>query len=56
MRRLLEQKDAGAAQAQLPQTFSIIDRAARWGIVKKNTAARYKSRLSARLKTIVKAA
>jgi small subunit ribosomal protein S20 len=55
MRRLLEQKDAGAAQAQLPQTFSIIDRAARWGIVKKNTAARYKSRLSARLKTLVKA-
>jgi small subunit ribosomal protein S20 len=56
MRRLLEQKDAGAAQAQLPLTFSIIDRAARWGIVKKNTAARYKSRLSARLKTLVKAA
>jgi small subunit ribosomal protein S20 len=55
MRRLLEQKDASAAQAQLPQTFSIIDRAARWGIVKKNTAARYKSRLSARLKTLVTA-
>jgi small subunit ribosomal protein S20 len=53
MRRLLDQKDASAAQAQLPRTFSIIDRAARWGIVKKNTAARYKSRLSARLKTLV---
>jgi small subunit ribosomal protein S20 len=53
MRRLLDQKDAVAAQEQLPKTYSIIDRAARWGIVKKNTAARYKSRLSARLKTLL---
>jgi small subunit ribosomal protein S20 len=52
MRRLLEQKDAGAATALLPQTFSMIDRAAKWGIVKKNTAARYKSRIHARLKTV----
>jgi len=43
MRRLLEQKDAGRGPGSAPQTFSIIDRAARWGIVKKNTAARYKS-------------
>jgi len=56
IRRLLEQKDASAAQAMLPQTFSIIDRASRWGIVKPNTAARYKSRLSARLKSILTAA
>lgn len=56
MRGLLEQKDASAAQAQLPQTFSIIDRASRWGIVKPNTAARYKSRLNARLKSILTAA
>ncbi len=55
MRRVLEQKDANAAQALMPATFSIIDRAARWGIVKKNTAARYKSRLNARLKSIVAA-
>jgi small subunit ribosomal protein S20 len=56
MRRLLEEKNAGAAQAQLPLTFSIIDRAAHWGIVKKNTAARYKSRLTARLRTLTPAA
>ncbi len=56
MRRLLEQKDANAAQAALPQTFSVIDRAAKWGIVKKNTAARYKSRLAARLKALTPAA
>jgi len=36
----------------LPKTFSLIDRAAKWGIVKKNTAARYKSRLTASLKRL----
>lgn len=49
MRRLLEKKDANGAKGLLPQTFSLIDRAAKWGIIKKNTAARYKSRLTGRL-------
>jgi small subunit ribosomal protein S20 len=52
MRRLLEGKDANAAQALMPKTFSLVDRAAKWGIIKKNTAARYKSRLTHRLKAI----
>ncbi|MGH9630935.1 MAG: 30S ribosomal protein S20, partial [Bryobacteraceae bacterium] len=52
MRRLLESKDAAAAQAALPKTYSLVDRAAKWGIIKKNTAARYKSRLTGRLKNI----
>ena len=52
LRRLLEAKDASGAQAMLPQTFSLLDRATRWGIVKKNTAARYKSRLTARVKSL----
>jgi small subunit ribosomal protein S20 len=52
VRRLIEQKDAGAAQAVLPATFSLIDRSAKWGIIKKNTAARYKSRITARLKAL----
>jgi small subunit ribosomal protein S20 len=52
VRRLLEKKDAGAAQAVLPATFSLIDRSAKWGIIKKNTAARYKSRITARLKAM----
>ena len=56
MRRLLEGKDASGAQALMPKTFSIIDRAARWGIVKKNTAARYKSRMTARLRSLSPAA
>ena len=50
MRRLIEKKDAKGATRGLPATFSLIDRAAKWGIIKKNTAARYKSRITARLK------
>lgn len=49
MRRFIEDKDAKGAQAALPATFSLIDRSAKWGIIKKNTAARYKSRITARL-------
>ena len=55
MRRLLEKKDAAAAQKAVPETFSLIDRAAKWGIIGKNTAARYKSRLTVRLKTLAAA-
>ncbi len=56
MRRLLDKKDGAAATAALSQTFSMVDRAARWGIIKKNTAARYKSRMHARLKSLTAAA
>lgn len=56
LRRALDAKDLKAAEALLPQTFRIIDRAAKWGIIKRNTAARYKSRLHQRLKTLVAAA
>jgi small subunit ribosomal protein S20 len=52
VRRLLESKDAKGATAALPSTFSMIDRSAKWGIIKKNTAARYKSRIAARLKAM----
>jgi small subunit ribosomal protein S20 len=51
-RRLVQSKDAKGATAALPATFSMIDRSAKWGIIKKNTAARYKSRLQTRLKAI----
>jgi small subunit ribosomal protein S20 len=56
MRRALEQNDTSAAQKVLGETYSLVDRAARWGIIKRNTAARYKSRLTARLKTKTAAA
>jgi small subunit ribosomal protein S20 len=52
MRRLLESKDAKGATEAVPKTFSLIDRAAKWGIIKKNTAARYKSRLTLRLRKL----
>jgi len=52
MRRLIEQKDSKGAQAAIPATFSLIDRSAKWGIIKKNTAARYKSRITARMQAI----
>jgi small subunit ribosomal protein S20 len=51
-RRLIQEKDATKAAAALPATFSIIDRSAKWGIIKGNTAARYKSRLQTRLKAL----
>ena len=56
VRRLLEKKDAKGAEAVLPATFSLIDRSAKWGIIKKNTGARYKSRISARLKALAQPA
>jgi small subunit ribosomal protein S20 len=52
MRRALTGKDAKAAAALLPQTFSEIDRSAKLGIIKKNTAARYKSKLHLRVKAL----
>jgi len=55
MRRLLDQKDADGATKAIPATFSLVDRAAKWGIIKKNTAARYKSRLNLRLRKLTTA-
>ena len=55
LRRLMETKDMDAAQAALPKTYSVIDRAAKWGVIKKNTAARYKSRLAKRLEALAAA-
>jgi small subunit ribosomal protein S20 len=52
MRRALTAKDAKAASAMLPLTFSVIDRSAKSGIIKKNTAARYKSKLHLRVKAL----
>ena len=55
MRRLLDQKDAAGAAKALPATFSLVDRAAKWGIIGTNTAARYKSRLTIRVRKIAAA-
>jgi small subunit ribosomal protein S20 len=50
MRRLVTAKDAAGAEKLLPQTFSVIDRSAKIGIIKRNTAARYKSKLHLKVK------
>jgi small subunit ribosomal protein S20 len=55
LRRLLEAKDTKNATAIVPKTFSLIDRSAKWGIIKKNTAARYKSRITLRLRKLTTA-
>ena len=55
MRRLLDRKDVDGAAKSVPATFSVVDRAAKWGIIKKNTAARYKSRLTLRLRKLTTA-
>ena len=53
MRRALLGKDPQAAAALLPKTFSVIDRSAKSGIIKTNTAARYKSKLHQRVKALL---
>ena len=55
MRRLLTAKDLDGATKALPATYSLIDRSAKLGVIKKNTAARYKSRLVKRLKALAPA-
>jgi small subunit ribosomal protein S20 len=52
MRRALAGKDPKAAVELLPKTFSLIDRSAKNGIIKKNTAARYKSSLHTKVKAL----
>ena len=49
IRTSLEAKDLSGAKAALSATVSIVDKMATKGIIHRNTAGRYKSRLSARM-------
>lgn len=49
IRASLDAQDLDGAKAALSKTVSLVDKMASKGIVHRNTAARYKSRLSARL-------
>ena len=49
IRAALDSKDLAGAQAALSATVSIVDKMATKGIIHRNTAGRYKSRLAARL-------
>ena len=44
--------DKAQAQADLAETYSAIDRAAKQGVIHDNAAARYKSRLSRKVKAL----
>ena len=49
IRGVIDGKDSAAVKAQLNQALSLIDKMAGKGIIHRNTASRYKSRLAARL-------
>ena len=49
IRASLDENDVEAAKSALSETVSIVDKMATKGIIHRNTAGRYKSRLSARL-------
>jgi len=52
MRESLAKGDKPAAERLLGPTFSVLDKAAQKAVIHPNTAARYKSRLSARLRAM----
>jgi len=49
LRTTLDAGDAANARESLPQTVAEIDKAVKKGVVHRNAAARYKSRLTARV-------
>ena len=49
IRAALDSKDLAGAQSALSATVSIVDKMATKGIIHRNTAGRYKSRLAARM-------
>ena len=49
IRASLDSKDVDGAKAALSATSSIVDKMATKGIIHRNTAGRYKSRIAARL-------
>jgi len=56
IRVAIDGKDVSAAEGALKQTVSLIDKMASKGIIHRNAAGRYKSRLSSRLSSKSKAA
>jgi small subunit ribosomal protein S20 len=49
LRAALEGGEAGTLGTLLPETISLIDKAVQKGVLHRNAAARYKSRLTARV-------
>ena len=55
IRASLDAKDVDAARTALSRTVSIVDKMATKGIIHRNTAGRYKSRIALRLSKAVSA-
>ncbi|GBC77155.1 30S ribosomal protein S20 [bacterium HR08] len=55
LRRAIEAGDAPLARELLPQTVSIIDKSIQKGVIHRNAAARYKSRLTTLVHRLVAA-
>jgi len=51
---LIEQKKTKQGQELLPQVYKKLDKAAKTGLIKKNKAARIKSRLTKKINNIAK--
>ena len=54
IRAKLDDKDVDGAKAALSKTVSIVDRMAKTGIIHRNTAGRYKSRLASHVERAAK--
>jgi small subunit ribosomal protein S20 len=52
LRESISKGDKGAAEKTYRETVSALDKAIQKGVLHKNTAARYKSRLSARVRAV----
>lgn len=52
IKKFVAAKDAKSAKAALPGAYKALDKAVKTGFLKKNTAARTKSRLSALIKKL----
>ena len=56
LRAAITSGKAADAKTLLPETFGVIDRSVQKGVIKRNTAKRYKSRLAKRISEIPAAA
>lgn len=54
IRAKLDEKDVEGAKAALSKTVSIVDKMAKTGIIHRNTAGRYKSRLASHVERVSK--
>lgn len=52
LKKAVVQKDASGAEKLLPAAYAAIDKAAKRGIIKPNTAARRKARLAASIRRL----